>query len=163
MQSAHDGTGSQTPAATAATAPTSLPRSPPLSASAAAAGSSFPAAHTQPARGVNASGSPRTSVHLLPTARDSAAACPKIQSRKHLPTAASLPHSSAAARDAFASPTTRSPEPAPQWQRKKSRRARRADSRPSSRQHSLPPPPIHKESPLEDSFPPPHVSVRQTR
>src|ERR1039458_688962 len=46
---------------------------------------------------------------------------------------------------------------------KKSRRARTADSRPSSRKHNLPPPPTHKESPPADSFPTLPASVRQTR
>src|ERR1035441_10491265 len=46
---------------------------------------------------------------------------------------------------------------------KKSRRARTADSRPSSRKHNLPPPPTHKESPPADSFPTLPASVRQSR
>src|ERR1019366_2541387 len=162
-QSAYDERASQKPAATAATAPTLPPRFLTPSATAAAAGSSSPAAHTPPAPDVNASGSPTSSERLLPTARDSAAAYPKIRWRKDLPTAASLPHSSAAARDASASPTIRSPEPAPRSMRRKSRAARTADSRPSSRKHNLPPPPTHKESPPADSFPTLPASARQTR
>src|SRR6266446_8863679 len=162
MQSVHDGTASQMPAASVVTAPTSPPLFLTLAATAAAIGSSSPAAHTPPAPDATASEFPMSSERLLPTAPDSFAACPKIRWRKRRPTAASLPHSSTAP-DASASPTTRSPEPAPQSQQKKSRRARTADSHPNSRQYNLPPPPTHKESPSADSFPPPPASVRQTR
>src|SRR6266481_5742626 len=141
MQSAHDGTASQTPAATVATAPTSLPHFLTPAASAVAAESSSPAAHTPPAPDAAASESLASSERLLPTAPGSSAACPKIRWRKRPPTAASLPQSSAAGPDVSASPTTRSPEPAPQSRRKRSHRARTADSHPSSRQYNLPTPP----------------------
>src|ERR1019366_8342091 len=144
------------------TAPTLPPRFLTPSATAAAAGSSSRVTRTQPAPDVNALGSPTSSERLLPRPHDSGAAYPEIRWRKGPPTAASLPHSSAAAPDASSSPTIRLPEPAPRSMRRKSRAARTADSRPSSRKHNLPPPPTHKESPPADSFPTLPASVRQT-
>src|ERR1019366_5650543 len=88
---------------------------------------------------------------------------PKTQWKIHPPTAASPPRPSAAASDASSSPTSRSRERALQSPRKKSRAARIADLRPSTRQHNLPTPPTHKESPPPDSSPPPPASVPQIR
>src|ERR1019366_9026182 len=81
-QSAHGGTAFQTPAASAATVPTSPPRCPPPSATSAAAELSSPAVRTPPAPGADASGSPASSERLRPKACDSAAACPEIRWRK---------------------------------------------------------------------------------
>src|ERR1017187_7346404 len=161
--SSYGGKAFQKPAATAAIVPTSPLRSRKSPAAAAAAESSSPVTHTPTAPDATASESPSSLVHPLPTAADSADACPETRWRTHRTTAASRPRSSAAVPDASACPTTNPPpEPAPQSHRKKSRAARTADSRRSDRPRNLRPPPIHKARPPADSFQPLSAYVRQT-
>src|SRR5208283_2775763 len=114
VQSAHDEIACQMRAASATITPTWLRRFPPPSATSAAAGWFSPAAHIRPAPDADGSEFPASPEHLLPRERDSDGACPEIRWKTHPPTAASLPRSSAAARDASACPTMPPPEPAPQ-------------------------------------------------
>src|ERR1700676_4903220 len=162
-QSARAGTACRRPAVNAAPDPTSHRHFPIPSAIAAAAESSFRAAHTPIAHDVIAWEYPAISEYLLPTTIDNACACLKIRWRIRLPTAAPPPRSAATVPDASFCPTMRLGQLAPESRRKKYRSKHITNLHRNDRRHNPLRQPSRKGLQIADSFPPPPESAQQTR